>query len=99
MGYTEKERMAIDAAYKNGFENLSADDVRLLIDFEIHKATQQLVSDYENQIQELESIITSFDNAKAVNDAVTGFYELAAAKRAKWEAKRKAVNNGQAKQI
>lgn len=99
MSYTEKERMAIDAAYKNGFENLSADDVRLLIDFEIHKATQQLVSDYENQIQELESIITTQENAKAVNEAVTGFYELAAAKRAKWEAKRKAVKDGQAKQV
>lgn len=99
MGYTENERIRIDAAYKNKFENLSGDDVRLLIDFEIHKATQQLVSNYENQINELESIIITQENAKAINDAVTGFYEIAAAKRAKWEAKRKAVKNGQAKQV
>lgn len=99
MDYTENERMRIDAAYKNGFENLSADDVRLLIEFEIHKATRQLVSDYEIQIQELESIITTQENARAINEAVTGFYELAAEKRAKWEAKRKAVNDGQAKQV
>lgn len=99
MSYTENERMRIDAAYKNEFENLSGDDVRLLIDFEIHKATQQLVSNYEQQIQELESIIAAQENAKTVNDTVTGFYEMAAAKRAKWEAKRKAVNDGQKKQV
>lgn len=99
MGYTENERMRIDAAYKNEFENLSADDVRLLIDFETRKATQKIIADYEAQIQELEGIISAQENAKAINEAVTGFYELAAAKRAKWEAKRKAVNDGQAKQV
>lgn len=99
MDFTEKERLIIDNAYKNDFEGLSGDDVKLLIAFEVDKATRKLSLEYENQIQELESIITTQENAKAVNEAVTGFYELAAAKRAKWEAKRKAVKDGQAKQV
>lgn len=99
MDFTEKERLTIDNAYKNDFADLSGDDVKLLIAFEVDKATRKLALEYESQILELENIITTQENAKAVNDAVTGFYELAAAKRAKWEAKRKVVKDGKAKQV